>query len=198
MIPKIEFVYSRVYDDMQRNSAILQRKLKLEKEKYPTRKEIINYMKKINKLWKKYEDKILKKISKITGLKWKENKIKCYIVGIIRPFSDPLTIRLYKDKNDFIDTLVHELIHQIQIQNVKKMKKWLIYIDKNYKNESILTKNHILLHAVHTKIYETIFSKKRLLRDINKSKIQDYKRAWDIVIKEGADNIIKCFKQITK
>ena len=118
MVPKIEFRYSDVYDRNYRESEKIQKYLEKRKEKYPDRKEIINYIKKAEKLWRKEEKKILIEISRITVLKWKEKRIICYVIGCGQPFSEPLTIRTYgKDFEIFIDTLTHELIHQISNQN---------------------------------------------------------------------------------
>jgi len=140
---------------------------------------------------------ILKEMSKITGLKWKEKKIICYVVGIGRSYSDPLTVRLYRNKSDFVDILTHELIHQIQMQNSSKTKNWFKYINKKYKTETSLTRKHILIHAVHWKILEKMFGKGRLKKNIKSlPKLKDYKRAWKIVEKDGADEIIKKFKKI--
>lgn len=199
MIPKIIFRYSWIYDRRYRESKMMKKFLKKRKEIYPSIKKISQYIEAIEKLWKKDEKRILKEISKVTGLKWKDKQIICYVNGMGRPFSDPLTLRLYKNKNDFIDTLTHELIHQIQIQNRKKYMDWSKNKNKKYKTESVVTNNHIFLHAVHKVIYLKFFNKSRLNRDIKDSKkFPDYKRSWDIVEEEGHENIINQFKKLTK
>jgi len=103
-------------------------------------------------------------------------------------------------KGDFIDTLTHELIHQIHIQNGKKVNELQKnYIPKKYPNESQLTSNHIFVHAIHKKIYLSLFNKTRLNRDIKRcEKSPDYKRAWEIVEKEGYENLINKFRELTK
>jgi len=204
MIPKIIFRYSQVHDKLKKDHLRLYYKVKKDPrtkkllENYPSRRKIRNYIKRIEPHWKKDEKKILKEISKITGLKWKEKQIKVYIIGSGTPYSDPLTMKLYSNQNDFVDTLTHELIHQIQSQNFKDYKKWALYLKKTYKNEVILTKRHILLHAVHKELYLNIFNEKRLKRNINRSSIQSYKRAWEIVESEGQKSIINKFKKIIK
>lgn len=169
MIPKIEFIYSYVYDQKWN-------KVK-EEDKIPI--EIVKkYTNDIDKLWREKEVKILKEISKTSGLKWKERKIKAYIIRTGKCFSDPLTVRYFKNKKDFIDVLVHELIHQIQIQSGGKFKLWKKYLDKKYPKESKLTINHILLHSIHKKIYLNLFNKKRLKHNIRiDDKHIGYKRA---------------------
>jgi len=186
MIPKIEFRYSMVYDGIW----------KFKNKPY---KFMLNYTKSIEKFWRKKEKKVLIEIQKITGLKWKEKVVRCYIITNGRCFSDPLTIIYFKDKSRFIDTLVHEMIHQIQIQGGKNFRKWLNYLYKRYPNEDRLTYAHIFLHAVHKKIYLKLFNKKRLDRDIKIcNKYPGYKRAWEIVEKEGYENIIKEFRKRIK
>ena len=190
MIPKIEFVYSSIYDSMW------------PKPKKKLSENIIdNYLNSIEKIWKKEGGKILSEISKISGLKWKEEKIKCYLLSGGRCFSYPLTITYFKDKNRFIDILTHELIHQIQIQYAD-WDKWKFYFFKNYgkyNQESLLTKGHIFLNAVHYKILKKLYGKKRLNLNIKRhDKWADYKRAWEIVKEEGYENIIKNFKDSQK
>ena len=200
MILKIKFVYSSIYDRRYRESPRIQKILKDKDKSYPSIKKITNYVKSIEELWKKQDNKILREIEKVTGLKWKEKEIKCYVIGFGRCFSDPLTMKLFENKNDFIDILTHELIHQIQFQNSKKTREWFkLYLKNNYKKESHSTKSHISVHAIHKKIFLNLFNKKRFERQINfHKKFPDYKKAWEIVEKEGYENIIKKFKELTK
>ena len=199
MIPKIEFRSSFVYDNNFRDLKWIKEYLRKQKKKYPLDKEIENYIKKIKPIWKKYEKDILSRIQKITGLKWRDKKILVYVVGICRPISDPLTIGIYKDKKVFIDTLAHELIHQIQFQNEKNIGNWWKYVFNKYKKEPFKTKGHIFLYAVHWKLLLEIFNEKRLKENIKfDGPYSDYKRAWEIVEKEGYENIIKKFKESQK
>ena len=198
---KIRFRYSWIYDEKHRSSPLIQERLRSQGKKYPSTKKVSNYIKTIEQLWRKEERKILSEISKISGLIWKEKEIICYVVGHAGCFSDPLTMKLFENKTDFIDTLTHELIHQIQTQNQKINKKWKEYVQKKYKDESIMTQNHIALHAIHYKLYLKLFSKNRLKRDMNfskKVKAEDYIRSWQIVEEKGAENIIKKFHEVTK
>lgn len=204
MIPKIVFRNSWIYDSFwKRDLKIYYKAYKDPRTKkildnYPSPKKLDNYIRKTEKLWRKDEKRVLLKISKIMGLKWKENKIRVYVVGKCGPFSDPLTMCLYKNLNDFIDVLVHELIHQIQMQNGSIMKKWWRYVEKLYKKEPKITIRHVLLHAIHKKIYLDLFDEKRLKRNLKRSVKDSYKRAWQIVEEESHEKIIKKFKELTK
>ena len=197
MIPHIEFVYSWIYDNGRRENKLLQEKLKEQGDTYPSSEEIQKKMKECENNWRKEEKEILEKLAKIMALSWKEEKIKCYIMGRGKSISDPLTVTLSNKGEQFIDTLTHELIHQLQLQNVSRIKKWWEQVNEKYSKEPKLTKNHILLHAVHTKLLKEIYNEERLKKNIVKSNDSpDYRLSWKIVSQEGYDNIIKKYLEI--
>ena len=193
---KIEFVYSLVYDKILLKEKVLKKFPKID---FPKR------MEEIKKEWKKYEKKILTAIPSISRLKWKESKVKCYVVTSSIPFSEPLTIPAYKETDKFIDVLTHELIHQIFMQghNYKLSKKSWSYIFKKYDKEHFKTKIHIPVHAIHKKIFLDILKKperlKREYETIKKNFPPQYKelylKSWEIVEKEGYENIINEFRK---
>ncbi|MEK6928574.1 MAG: hypothetical protein AABW65_01290 [Nanoarchaeota archaeon] len=192
MIPHIEFRYSWIYDQNMREWS---KSMKFGQEKYPNQQKVMEYIPKVERLWRKKEKTILKELSKISKLSWKEKKIICYIVGRSLPFSDPLTLPIYqKHINRSIDVLVHELIHQLFTQegNTEKSEKSWNYIWRKYKKYSIRTKVHVPLHAIHEHIYKKFFDERRLKIEIWITKnYPDYKNAWDIVQKEGYKNILQ-------
>jgi len=192
MIPRVIFVYSWIYDKNWSEWIKVYKKKK--KKSYPSIKKVQNYIKRIEKVWRKEEKSILKELSKITKLQWKEKEIKCYIVGRCIPFSYPLTMRVYKKDYRFVDVLTHELIHQLFIQNSEKTQKAWPHIKRKYRNKPFITKIHIPLHAIHMHIYMKLFDKKRLNADITACrKAKEYKISWEIVQKEGYQNIIDDF-----
>jgi hypothetical protein len=197
IIPKIEFRYSEVYDRNYRESIEIKNILKEKNQEYPSKEEIFAYMKKVKKLWAGQEEKILSEISKVSKFDWKEKRIICYVIGIGRPFSEPLTMRTYgKNTNRFITTLIHELIHQIFTQNKKEYSKWHNFVLEKYEKEERLTKTHILLSAIHWKILDKFFGKDSIEKEIKQFNHEEYKRAWEIVKKETPDKIIKKFYEI--
>ncbi len=200
MIPKIEFKYSYIYDDLFRNSVELKKLLKKSGKKYPSPMEIIDFMNDLEVVWKREGNKILEEISEISGLNWKNHEISCYIVGACRPMSDPLTIKICNDITHAIDILTHELIHSLQADvNDKKWEKWQKYLDNEYPRETKTTKDHIFLNAVHMALYLDFFGADRLMRDMWNSNVSsDYKRSWEIVEKEGPDKIVRKFRQIIR
>ena len=189
MIPRIIFRHSHAYDQIYKDISRI--------KNYPNEKEIVSYIKKIQKIWNKISKKVLKELESITKLEFKKDEITCYVVGKSVPFTDPLTIPIYRQEyNYFIDTLIHELIHILftQEENLIKTKKAWQYIFNKYKKETFDTKIHIPLHAVHTHIYTVFFSMERLEHDIIELfNLRAYRRSWEIVNKEGYKNIINEF-----
>jgi hypothetical protein len=202
MIPEIEFIYSFIYDGafMTVKYKKWPEYSKAEIKKF--KKDMNKYLKDLEKMWKKEGRQILQKIQTVSGFSWKEKKIKVYIVSEIpHSFSDPLTLnfKYRKDMKISRDVLTHELLHQIQIQNEKKINKYYDQIYKNYKKELRVTKSHIFVHAAHKKIYLELSGEDRLKIDIKKcQKWPGYKRAWEIVEEEGYENILNEFKKLTK
>jgi len=192
--PKIVFKYSWIYDQIWKEVLLDKKK------KYPLPRKILNYIKKVEKIWRKEEKKVLTELTRITYLKWKVKSISCYIVGRCKPFSEPLTMPIYEKYPDyFIDVLTHELIHQLFIQNEKELEKSWHYIWRKYKRETNKTKIHIPLYAIHSYIYYKFFNEKRLKRDIKLiSFLPDYKKSWQIVQKESYKDIINEFVKRVK
>jgi hypothetical protein len=187
---KIIFKYSWIYDDQFRQGY---KSVKSKPGfKYPSKDTIIKFKNELEALWKKDGAKILEELSNVTGLKWKEDKITCYIVGFAMPFSDPLTIPVYKDFEDAFDTLTHELVHQLFIQNEERGNDYWKYINENYKKLPFNTRIHIPVHAIHEAIFMTFFGKERLGKEIQlMSAYEEYKKSWETVKTEGYKNIIK-------
>ena len=203
-IPKIVFRYSWVYDQLWGERIQGKKKIK----NYPSPK-ILSYIKRVEKLWKKDEKKILSELSRITGLKWKENEIICYVVDECISFSDPLTMPIYKKhfggyilKDRFIDKLIHEMIHRLFTQEESfkndKSKKAFAYFRRKYKKENWNTVLHIIVQAIHTHIFLKFYNEERLKREIKiVSTFSNpvYKKSWQIVQKEGYQNIIREFRK---
>jgi len=192
LIPKIIFKYSWIYDQNWK-IVWLDSKKKVFKT-YPSPEMVFKYIKKIEKLWRKEEKKVLTEISKITGLKWQEKFIDCYVVGRRIPFSQPLTMQVYEKYDYFIDVLTHELIHNIFIQNEKNLGNCWKYFFEKYKKEPNNTQVHIYLHAFHKHIFLKLYNERRLKREIESiSRFPAYKRSWEIVQRDGYQNIINEF-----
>ncbi len=187
---RVSFRYSWVYDQVWKR--FLPKNSK-EMNQYPTPNQVKSQMLVKEKAWRIHEKVIVNAIPSITALKWQEKEIRCYVVGFCRPFSDPLTMMPYKSDKMFVDVLTHELIHQIQVQNLdmsRNFRKWLI---KRYPNESTITINHVALYAIYETLYLKLFGKTRLKESLSKVKLQEYLRALEIVNQEGCSEILSRF-----
>ena len=203
MIPKLNFVFSQIYNEIL--TAHLSDELKSMTQEYASEEIMNKYIDEIKSIWKKEGNKTLKSISSISGLNWKENLLKVYLVTFNIPFSDPLTLPAYEDKSYFKAVLIHELIHQIEIQDYKvnpfKWKKWIDYLQINYKKENIVTKGHILIYAIMTKLFIDNNSPDllKLYKKLDKKdNSNEYGRAWNIVDSVGYNNLISKFKELMK
>lgn len=198
---QINFVWSFIYEQAIHNPTVNE---EFDYEQY--KKFINSFMNKIKPTWKKIEQNIFDFCEEITGLKWKEKKILVYVIKIssIMPISDPLTIPIqFQSKNEifpltqnrFIDIMIHELIHNLFIQNDKEMGDYFGFILEKYKDEDFDTAIHLLVHAIHKKIFLKYFKKERLKEEIKMSSFYPaYERSWEIVNEKGEDNLIEEFK----
>ena len=175
-VPKLEFRFSWIHDHIFRERA---------KGKCPKIEEAQKFMKGLEKSWKKYGSKVIGQMSRLTGLKWQEELIICYIVGKGPCYSDPLTLKVMPLKRAK-EVLIHELTHRIICQklNGKKLAKKMLPINKKYKKESVITKHHILVYSIwHLLHKKKVISKsewqseKNSIYKIHKSR--DYIRAWE-------------------
>jgi len=202
---KIDFKWSWIYESVVHNPTV---KEEFDYEKYE--KFVSSFSRKIKHIWKEKEKEIFSYCEEITGLKWKKKEIPAYFIKIssLAPISDPLTIPIQLEMKDeiislsqdrFIDMLIHELIHNLFIQNEKEMGDYFDFILKKYENEEFDTSIHLLLHAIHKKIFLKYFGKERLENEIEmNSYYPAYKRSWEIVNEVGEDKIIKEFKDYIK
>ena len=200
-MPKINFVWSFIYEQAIHNPTVDE---EFNYEKY---EKFVNlFIKKVELIWRELEQKIFNYCQKLTGLVWKKEEISVYVIktSSIMPISDPLTIstQFQSGKNifsltpeRFIDMMIHELIHNLFIQNDKEMGDYFGYILKKYKKENFDTSIHLLVHAIHKKIFLKYFGKERLNKEIEMSSFYpSYKKSWKIVNEKGEDSIINEFK----
>lgn len=153
------------------------------------------------KAWAPFETKILKGMTDILDLSFRQNIIDVYIAPWFNAFSDPLVIGVTREPYEFVDTLTHELIHRLLTDNTKlKPKADLIaQWQKMFgKQNSFTTLVHIPVHSVHKAIYLDILKDKdHLQRDISdcfKHGHQDYVDAWDYVQKHDYRKINESLK----
>ena len=144
--------------------------------------------------WDESSSKIFEKLREITKLEWRDKDIRCYVVsGTQASFSHPLTLKLYDEPFKMFDTFVHELMHRL-LHNPKhpasfrEARKRLL---AQYEDEPIVTKNHIILHALHAQLALELFGEERMEIIIGSARSLDYIRAWQIVEKHGREKILE-------
>ena len=89
IIPKIEFVYSYIYNSQIHDSKCLYFNYDTEN------KAAKKFISKLKPVWKKIEKKVLLEAAKFSGLKWTRKTIRCYVLSkdiCYAAFSDPLSI----------------------------------------------------------------------------------------------------------
>lgn len=166
---------------------------------------IENRVNEYNKAWKPYEQTILKGLSVISELSYRQNIIDVYIAPWFRAFSDPMVIGVMQEPDLFIDTLTHELTHRLLTDNTTiphetmLLAPWQKLFGKNHTLGMLV---HIPVHAIHKAIYLDVLKEpKRLERDIANNKMyeaQDYIAAWNYVEKNGYKEIISKLKKSYK
>lgn len=203
MVPRIEFRWSWVYDETYHSHTIKSEEFDYESCMGKMKKFIAE----IEKIWRPLENDILERISDITGLKWEENKVFCYLIkrSSLQPISDPLTIPIeFESDGDvfslssprFVDMFIHELIHNLFVQNDSAMDKYFEEVFNLYPDEEFNTAIHLLVHAVHKKIFDEFFDPERLEEEFESCKYYPpYNRSWEIVKEKGEDEIIREFKR---
>ena len=118
LYPKIQFIYSLPYDCMlteYENKSFQKRQIK----------EIQIYTRKLQAKWNKILKPVYQTLRKVSQSNWQVKEMKCYVVKNCKynGISHPLTIRMEKDFDLALDTLIHELIHILVTLDVKKYKK---------------------------------------------------------------------------
>lgn len=188
--------YSDIYDETFAN---------LRKKKFKAHKTTLMKVKEaksIEHIWNRHSKKILTEIAKVTGLKWKRMEIIGY-VSEHSPydFSNPLTIHARKNDKHQIITITHELIHTILDDNSTRVKwPWSknSRIYNKYRRESYNTKLHIPIEAIMKLTFENVFGEnaekylkwERWWERTKVKRSKPYKRAWEIMLKEGPENVL--------
>lgn len=156
-------------------------------------------MHRLEKDWRKNEQKVFNGIQEYSGVQWTTKEHICYVVGSGVPFSDPLTMPVFAPEApiDYVsDVLCHELIHRNLIEPAfsARWKRISAKLKKCYPTDTENALVHVIVHAVHEQIFLNVFSEERLKRDKRIMFVHpDYRRAWEIVEEAGSKNLIKTF-----
>lgn len=151
--------------------------------------------------WMQYEQAVLAGMTSLTTLSFRQNIIDVYIAPWFSAFSDPLVIGVTQEPDVFVDTLTHELLHRLLMDNAAIPHETLLLAEWQRlfgKNHTFNTVVHIPVHAIHKAIYlDTLKDPKRLKRDIarcTQNQAIDYIAAWDYVEQHNYKEIITMLK----
>lgn len=132
------------------------------------------------KAWNKVGSTIINGICKSTGLKFKRNYIPVYIVsGNPRSYSNPIVVSSRRSIDEFIDSLTHELIHCLFVDN--KDSKFIQKANETLKND------HVALYAVMESVLPGTISASGDKAKVN----MKYEAAKSFVKAKGFKNILK-------
>ena len=165
---------------------------------YDSPEIISEKIKEFEKVWESKKD-VLEYMQQILGLNFYQTLIDVYVVGFSQPtaISTPVIISSQNIPEVFVKILIHEILHRLISDNTQKISAGKI-LGELYSKETVLCRNHIVLHAVLEKIYLEFFKDPQALsKTVEKNKaFPDYARAWEIVEQQGADEIINNFKNL--
>lgn len=138
----------------------------------------------LSDFWVKQSKIIEETLFKITGLNFLED-ITVHL-NDEESRSYPVLMLKAEKMEDMQDNLIHELIHVLLTQNkIGATEKWKFIMEK-YKNETQLTKVHIVVHKIHYELAKIIFPE-RVEPIKNYSVIPEYVKSWQIVLKDEID-----------
>ncbi len=146
----------------------------------------------------KKEEIIIDGLKKITGLTFLRNYIDVFVINPDnRPaISFPIIVKANENIERTICIIIHELIHNLMWDNTEK-DSWSLKVQELFKEENPKTAIHISVHAIMEALYvEILKNPGEIEKDIEiMGKYPDYKRAWEIVKKEGYQTIINKLKK---
>lgn len=137
--------------------------------------------------WRPYEEKVLRGMSELFGLEFRQNTIDVYIAPWFRAFSDPLVMGVKFSDSDFVSALTHELLHRLLTDNTSArsdgpelIHDWTKILGEGYDVKTLV---HIPVHAALKAIYFDVLGEpERLEADITKcQKNPPYAEAWTYV-----------------
>jgi hypothetical protein len=142
---------------------------------------------KYDKWWSPFGEDILNGLCNILQLEYRQNIIDIYVAPWFSPISNPMVIGpAYHSMNALINTITHELIHRLLIDNTSINYKhdlltdWKILFGDNHDFNTLV---HIPVHAVMKRLYLDVIDRPDLLKldidDVSNNK--PYAQAWDYV-----------------
>ncbi len=186
---KVNFVYSAIYDNLL---------AEMSKKNFSgfQAKEMHLYREEIAASWKKEENKIIKEIEKVSGLKFRESR-NCFLVKNMKyaAISNPMTLKKQDKLIRAKTILVHELVHCLLEDNKEKI---LEMIEKIYPQESFEFRLHIPILLITRKVIEKFYGRE-ILKEVIEDEMKRYllNEAWpevNSIYPNFKSNIIKFLK----
>lgn len=133
--------------------------------------------------WSEVGEELMSHMEDLTGLSF-EPHIECYVLsGTLRDHSRPLVLKSRYTRDEFIARMCHELSHRLFSGSEHAP---LPYPDENQK-----VRNHIITFALVVCLLtpeQIVFE-----RSVH---TKDYLRAWEIVDRDGATEILNQFRSL--
>ena len=144
---KVDFEYSQVYDELL---SYMSRNQYGNKQYLDMQVATLEFQ----KYWRKNENKIIKEVQKVSGLKFSK-EVRCFVVKHLgfRAISSPLTIRFTKDFKYLSAVLIHELIHILLADNNKVLE----LVKKKFNYSANDFKIHFPVLLIERKVIENLF-----------------------------------------
>ena len=154
--------------------------------------------------WQPKEKEILNAITELYDLTYRQNIIDVYIAPWFNAFSDPLVFGVMNKPDEFVDTLTHELLHRLFVDNTSLpyknnilLKEWQELFGENFDFSTLV---HIPVHAGMKYIYLDVLKEPaKLERDMKQSKGKEwgkpYADAWNYVDENGYKEINKMLRE---
>lgn len=190
---QIEFRYSDIFDEQMKQWWLSKgNKIK----EYPSAQKTKALLAPKARLWKKHQRRIVTAIERVTGCHFREQRLVCYVIGRGVPISDPLVLPVFvrRPSTRFVDSLTHELLHRIfsQPNGQVFLRRVTRRLRQQYPHETWNVILHVVIHAVLMKLYQELFSVKRIQSDYDfVASLPEYKRAWDIVFALTPERIFR-------
>ena len=154
-------------------------------------------------IWHRHGSGILDAICRILGLEFYRDVIDVHIGQYFIPQSDPIIIGIQKTPDIFLDTLTHELIHVLLLDNqlvqtagkdrdLMLGSRWqLLFGDGHSFNTVVHIPVHAVLDRVFTEYFGDVSRRDRDIENVRTFKDPAYSLSWDYVVREGAEKIVE-------
>jgi hypothetical protein len=183
----VEFRYSKILDELLHQLASTDCKRLEERKSF-----CIDKIKEFDDEWADKGHIIIDRISSLTGIQFPTTAI----VYILRSWpndntkftaiSNPLILTVDRPFDESMNLLIHELIH-LNIKGSDASRS----ISLLFPNDSVMTRNHVIVHAILEQVLISVYDKGRV--DLDKLMCEewvDFRRAWEIVKEKGSSDII--------